>query len=667
MNEPVVNPQKPTRRPALIAGVVVISLAAVLTLAAAGYLFAFKDRVFPGVTVNGLALGGLTKEEADAKLNAAITIYENSGLNFTYGKKTEKIDATQLPDGNADAAHQILDIDEDSGISDAFSIGRTGNLLTCFRQAMTALQGRAKITLAYTLDAAGFKDALRKIWSTEETPVHDARLVINMSGDTLASVQTVPDQAGFEFDYDRAVSDIKSKIISFDSSPVELQPARTNPAINQAAALNAKALVPQALSLAPLPLAADNLQWTLTARNLASMLEVYIKNDGTASLRISQDAATKYFQQLAGEYDIAPANTQYEIDQATQKMTIFKAGNNGRKIDITQSIADLQTALAKQLAGADGKTGYNLTATADKSQVVSQSAADLGIKEVIGVGQSDFSGSSATRIKNVRHGSDKLNGVLIAPDAEFSALGILEPVTIADGYFPEQIILGDKIEPGVGGGLCQIGTTLFRMAMNTGLPITERQNHSLVVHYYSDPTNGNPGTDATLYGPHPDLRFINNTGHWMLLTTDMNVKTKKLTYTLWGTADGRHGSYTPPQVANWIAAPTDIQQVEDPTLPVGLQKCQNAFRGANTSFTYTIVNPDGSITEKIFNSHYRSLPKICSNGTGVPGTVLPGGGTVPPLPAGMKPIPTGVPVTTPVTTPATSSNVNLPTEAAVGN
>lgn len=665
MTQSVVNPPKSTRRPALIAGVIVISVAAALTLAAAGYLFAFKDRVFPGVTVNGLALGGLTKEAADAKLNAAITIYENRGLNFTDGKKTEKVDATQLPNGNADAAHQILDIDEDSGLNAAFAIGRTGNLLVCLNQAMNAMLGKAKITLAYSLDTAGFKVALHQIWSAEESPVRDARLVISMSGETLAATQIVPDQAGFEFDYDRAVSDIKSKIVSFDSSPVTLQPARTNPAITAAAALSAKALVPQALTLAPLPLSADNLQWTLSARQLAALLEVYIKNDGTASLRIDQDAATKYFKQLAGEYDIAPANTQYEIDQATQKMTIFKAGNNGRKIDIAKSITDLQTALDKQLAGGDGQTGYNLTATTDKSQVVSQSAADLGIKEVIGVGQSDFSGSSGNRIKNVSHGSAKLNGILIAPDEEFSAIKALDPVTIEDGYFPEQIILGDKIQPAVGGGLCQIGTTLFRMAMNTGLPIVERQNHSLVVHYYSDPTNGNPGTDATLYGPHPDLRFINNTGHWMLLTTDINVKTKKLTYTLWGTADGRHGSYTPPQVTNWIAAPTEIQQIEDPTLPVGMQKCQNAFRGANTTFTYTIVNPDGSIAEKKFNSHYRALPKICANGTGVPGTKLPDGTVVPSLPPGAKPVPN--PLAAPTEAPTTLNNINIPAEAAVRN
>ena len=88
-----------------------------------------------------------------------------------------------------------------------------------------------------------------------------------------------------------------------------------------------------------------------------------------------------------------------------------------------------------------------------------------------------------------------------------------EPFTIEAGYLPELVIKGDEIKPEIAGGLCQVGTTMFRAAMNSGLKITERQNHSLVVSYYNDLSNGNPGTDATIYDPHPDFRFLNDTGN----------------------------------------------------------------------------------------------------------------------------------------------------------
>lgn len=639
-----------THRPALIAGVVVISLIAIAALSVAGYMFVFKDRVFPGVTVNGLALGGLTKEEASAKLNATVTIYENSGLNFSYKGKTSSIDTTQLPDGNVDAARQLINIDDSKGLAIAFSVGRTGDLVSCIKQAAKALWYGAKVTLAYKLDDAGLKTALREFWSVDEKTVRDARVVISMNGNSLGRVTTTKDESGFEFDYDRAVSDLKDKITRLDQSPIELQPARTTPSIFENEAKLAATLVPQAMTLAPLPMTADTTEWTLEARDLAKLLQVTKTGNKQPTLSIDNDAAEKYFKQLALEYDVKPSNTRYEIDSSTQKMTLFEAGRNGRKIDIEKSINALKTAVQKQLANENGKIGYNIVSSTDNSQVITSSAADLGIKEVIGVGQSDFSGSSSNRIKNVTHGSSKLNGILIAPDQEFSALAALEPVTIEDGYFAEQIILGDKITPGVGGGLCQIGTTLFRMAMNTGLPITERQNHSLVVHYYSDPTNGNPGTDATLYGPHPDLRFVNNTGHWMLLTTDVNVKTKKLTYTLWGTSDGRNGSYTPPKVNQWIAAPAETKNIEDATMEPGKQKCQSAFSGAKTSFLYTIINPDGTITERTFNSYYRPLPKICTNGPAL---------ATPEQPTTNNQIPNNANVP--------MNNIDLPPEAIVGN
>jgi vancomycin resistance protein YoaR len=646
-----------TRRPLIIAGVVVIIL---ILITPFGYLAAMNGRIMPGISVNGLTLGGLAKDAAAAKLNAAIITYENNGLNFTNGKKTMKVDATQVPDGAPDAGHQILNIDTDAGLAAAYSIGHVGNIFDRLEQAADVLVNGRRITMPYTIDRDGFKNALRLAWSGDEIAVQDARITITMNGDTLSSTSVIPDAAGFEYDYDRAVSDIKTKLPTLDSTPITLELARIGPAIKTAAAETVVPLVPQALALAPLSLSADELKWTLAAHELAPMLTIEIKPDGTPSLGIDYDAAQIYFKQLAADYDIAPTPTSYEIDPATNKMLSFNPGNDGRKIDIDATVAALEKALALQLAGADGKKAFNIVTVAAKTQIITQSGAELGINQVVGVGQSDFSGSSTNRIKNIEHGSNKLNGHLIAPGEEFSAINVLDPVTLEDGYFQEQIILGDKIEQAVGGGLCQIGTTLFRMAMNSGLPITERQNHSLVVHYYSDPTNGNPGTDATLYGPHPDLRFVNNTGHWLLITTAINVKTKKLTYTLWGTPDGRHGSYTPPQVLNWIPAPTDIQQVDDPTLPVGMQKCQNPFQGANTTFTYTIANADGTVTTRNFTSHYRALPKICANGTGIPGTILSDGNVVPPAPKIAVPNPLAN-ISAPI------NNINIPPEAAMGN
>ncbi|MEK7530178.1 MAG: VanW family protein, partial [Patescibacteria group bacterium] len=238
---------------------------------------------------------------------------------------------------------------------------------------------------------------------------------------------------------------------------------------------------------------------------------------------------------------------------------------------------------------------------------------DLGITEVLGVGTSNFKGSPANRVKNIRHGVNKLNGILIAPDEEFSLLAALRPFTIEDGYLPELVIKGDEIKPEVAGGLCQIGSTTFRAVMNSGLPVTERRNHSLVVSYYNDPSNGNPGTDATIYDPAPDFRFVNDTGKYILFTTSMNDSTGDLRFTFWGTNDGRKGYYSAPVVQNWIGA-GEAQTRYTTYLPLGVRRCQSAHPGANASFTYTVERPDGEVEQTVYESHYRALPTICLEG-----------------------------------------------------
>jgi len=265
-----------------------------------------------------------------------------------------------------------------------------------------------------------------------------------------------------------------------------------------------------------------------------------------------------------------------------------------------------------------------LAVTSVDPAITTENVNDLGITEVLGVGYSNYSGSPKNRVHNISIGVKKLNGTLIPPGQEVSLLSILRPFTETAGYLPELVIKGDKIEPEVGGGLCQIGSTMFRAAMGAGLPITERRNHSLVVSYYNDPRNHNPGTDATIYDPAPDLKFVNDTGHFILITTAMNSENGDLTFTLWGTSDGRKGEYTEPVVERWIAAGED-KLIESPDLAPGQKKCQAAHVGAVTSFTYTVTKADGTKIETPFPSTYRPLPKICLVGVdaNAPTTELP--------------------------------------------
>jgi vancomycin resistance protein YoaR len=184
----------------------------------------------------------------------------------------------------------------------------------------------------------------------------------------------------------------------------------------------------------------------------------------------------------------------------------------------------------------------------------------------------------------------------------------LKPFTAEAGYRPELVIKGNKLLPEIGGGACQIGTTTFRAALSSGLEITQRRNHSFAVSYYND-ENGLPGADATIYDPWPDFKFINNTPAHVLIQT--HVEGDELIYEFWGTSDGRQASTTKPAIlARQSAPPTNYIETTD--LPVGTTSCSGSnVPGYTTTFTYTVVMPDGEEKVENFDSYYKPWQKIC--------------------------------------------------------
>jgi vancomycin resistance protein YoaR len=232
---------------------------------------------------------------------------------------------------------------------------------------------------------------------------------------------------------------------------------------------------------------------------------------------------------------------------------------------------------------------------------------NLGINEIIGTGMSNFSGSPANRRKNIKNGASKLHGLLIKPDEEFSLIEALLPVNASTGYFPELVIKGNKTTPEYGGGLCQIGTTIFRTALASGLPILERQNHSYSVSYYLE--NGLPGVDATIYDPKPDLRFKNDTGNYILIQS--RIIGDKLYFDFWGTKDGRTATQTKPKT--WgVKSPLPTKITESPDLAPGQKKCtESAHKGITASFNYIVSYTDGHTATTTFTSVYKPWQEVC--------------------------------------------------------
>jgi len=203
------------------------------------------------------------------------------------------------------------------------------------------------------------------------------------------------------------------------------------------------------------------------------------------------------------------------------------AGREGKIVDGVKTSIAIRTALI------NGKNTAKVSMKKYLPPVTNEGAfKKLGLNTVVAEGVTSFRGSPANRIKNIIVGRDKLQGVLIAPNAEFSLNKALGPITEEAGFVPELVIKENVTKPEYGGGLCQVSTTLFRAAVFGGFKVTERNNHAYPVKYY-----GTPGFDATIYSPRPDLRFVNNTGNWLIIQGTINGTSLSIKF--YGKSDGR--------------------------------------------------------------------------------------------------------------------------------
>lgn len=289
---------------------------------------------------------------------------------------------------------------------------------------------------------------------------------------------------------------------------------------------------------------------------------------------VNTAALTAFVTDLARRVNTDPVNARLRFDEQTKTLTEIAPHHDGIAIDVDATVAQITALLT---GAAPLPSTMELPATVLPAKVTSANARSLGITDRIGAGTSNFRGSTQARIHNIVVSAERFDGVLVAPGEEFSFVTILGPVDAAHGYTEELVIRDNETKPEFGGGICQVSTTMFRAAINTGMKITQRRNHSYPVQYYSP-----IGFDAAIYVPSPDFRFVNNTPGYILI--NLAMVGSDITFTYYGTHDGRTVTMDGPHVI-------DRQ-------PDGAIK---------TTFTQKVTAKDGTtIIDDIFKSTYKS-------------------------------------------------------------
>lgn len=551
------------------------------------YREAYAGQILPGVSVGSVAIGGLPQEEALLRIRTALApalAQQDLVLDFPDPKQDT---ATPLA--------QMIQFREEVG-SEAAAIGRSVGAPYWYAPFLLRF---APYTIPTESAIQINREALLQTLEKSGTSAEVIPATISYSRDATTGAFApliIPERDGYAVDIQTTVERMASAI-ALGRSSVEVAVADYRPASIRTSDL--EPLIPTATQWlkGPVTLVRDTETLTLNTNTIGDLFSVTSTADGYA-LTLDQPRLANFFDGQAFTATSAPQDGWIRL---TPSSTVedLRIPTRGQVVNIEATKKNIEAALARSTnrqAKLEVETRYGVFTGPDAER--------LGIRELIGKGDSDFSGSPTNRRKNIALGAERLHAVIIPPGGVFSTMSTLGPITGEAGWLPELVIKGNQTIPEFGGGLCQIGTTAFRAALQSGLPIVERRNHSYRVRYYEP-----AGTDATLYDPAPDFKFKNDSAHHLLITKDLKQDTVSFLY--WGTRDGRVASTTTPTVTN-IIQPPPKKLIETTDLKPGEVKCtESAHAGATASFNYSVQYADGRQATSTFRSVYRPWQAVC--------------------------------------------------------
>ncbi|MBC7235842.1 MAG: VanW family protein [Chloroflexi bacterium] len=620
-------------------------LVALVGAAFLAYNVYYAGRIFAGVSIQGVQVGGLYPAQAWQRLHAAL-----DGACYPYIRLHSSEGEWTLSTRDLGAR-----IDLEEAVRRAFLLGRRG----VFREDMIArlklLWWGYRIVPPFYLEPGEALVPLRSVAREAGHPARKAQLWV-----AGLQAQTDTSQVGREMDVEatrqaieRAVQDAlgdsgwaeRPRILNiFDlseayvraelpsavgSSPFPIEPIAVQVAFREivppiteveggreraeqilAGPVEVFFVFPE---IAPdggeVPLLR---RWAADRAMLNTWLTVHREETPSGTrmvVDVERTEISRWLAELALEIERAPRDGRFDYDPGTGQVRVVAPGQNGYALDLPLATERVAAAC---FASADGQGRVvELPVHVIPPRVTYAELAAMAPLALLGEGESRFAGSTAERLQNIKTASSRFHGVAVPADGVFSFLAHLGMVTTANGYSESWVIYGDRTVLGPGGGVCQVSTTCFRAAFWAGLPIVERWPHSYRVGWYEPPL----GLDAAVFHPTTDMKFRNDTGAPLLILTEVNEAEGRLIFRLYGRATGCKVTLEGPETGE-PTPPGDPVFEEDPTLPVGTRILVERAREGVDVTLYRIIEVNGRKGEREpFVSHYKPWPARYKVGT----------------------------------------------------
>ena len=549
-----------------------------------GLAFAGSPTRLPaGVEIAGVSVGGMTPAQARRTLERRARAVADQPVRFQAGGRAWELTARRLE----------VSVNWRGAVSAGLRQGEGPAPVRGFRRLGVRLFG-ADVTPAAQAYEAALVYQLDRMSARLNRRHRDAALRLVHRKAVL-----VPPRTGVRLDRAAAARVIVQALASLERPvtvdlPVKVEPPRVTGADLKRAA----AQVRTALS-APVALAVGAARFELRPYRIAHLLD--LPSHGRSDLRIGGLRADSFFVRLSKRYAQPPQDALFE---PVANGIRLRRSHEGRAVDVPATAqAILRAALSPTRRVA------RLVPERTLPKLTTVEAKRMGIKQIVGTYTTIY-GGIANRIHNVQLVAHLIDKHFIPPGEEFSFNNTTGVRDASKGFLEAPVIINGELQTGLGGGVCQVSTTVFNAAYEAGLKITARTNHALYISHYP------LGRDATVNYPDTDLRFVNDTSHWLLLRTF--VGSSSLTVTLYGTSPHRRVESEAAPLS--VAGPVPVKSTSDPSILVGHTVVDEAGSPAlATSVERKVYSAKGKLLyDDKWSSQYRGEYRLVRVGTKKP-------------------------------------------------
>jgi vancomycin resistance protein YoaR len=508
-----------------------------------------RGKIYPGVHALGVSLAGLNETEAQAKLTASAAQFGQTQAAFGANGQTVQASLADLG----------VSYDVDSTVNDGMKVGRgflgIGGALRAFHLA----NGEIDLPVKVTINQAAFETKLTALLAAAGVAPQNATITIQGT-----SVSVAPERSGALPDFAKVEKQLTSALKKHQSPALSLELHPVEPSLRAADLATAATTVQQFLQT-PLTFTYGDRSWNVGAATVGQNVSVNPVAGGSPVPVLSANFIASLVGQFSSAIDSKP------IDAATGSGGEYGRlidSSTGKTVDANALTAQLQTVLQ------NGSHDITIPVTETPPSVTSDSyLASLGISTLISTGTSDFSGSAPGRRTNIETATNLINGLLIPPRKIWSYNKGIGEINANKNFVPAGATENGILGTAVGGGVCQVSTTVFRAALFAGMPIQEWWPHAFREIYYEQ-GGWSPGFDASIQQPDDDwlggtdFQFVNATDHWMLIRASIS-SASVLTVSLYGAPTGLTVKFDDPVITDETPVTDPPTDEVDSTLPAG--------------------------------------------------------------------------------------------------